>query len=152
MQFLTGDLLSSPCDVICHQVNCKGVMGSGIARQVRERFPDAYRVYREKYINCGPTLGTIDYVPCKNNKIVINMYAQDDYGFWQRQTNYEAFYRCLEAIDRACPIEATIGFPHSIGCVRGGASWRVIATMISEVLGYRGDKICIYRLEEKENG
>lgn len=77
------------------------------------------------------------------------MYAQDDYGYGERRTNYEAFYRCLEAIDRACPPDAVIGFPHSIGCDRGGATWRIIATMISTVLGYRKDKVQIYKLEDK---
>ena len=30
-----GDILHTEADVICHQVNCKGVMGAGLAKQIR---------------------------------------------------------------------------------------------------------------------
>lgn len=32
MTYYKGDLLKSPCNMICHQVNCQGVMGDGIAK------------------------------------------------------------------------------------------------------------------------
>ena len=32
-----GDLLASNCEVICHQTNCMGAMGSGIAKAIRAR-------------------------------------------------------------------------------------------------------------------
>ena len=32
-----GDILHTEADVICHQVNCKGVMGAGLAKQIRNQ-------------------------------------------------------------------------------------------------------------------
>ena len=32
-----GNLLEADVDVIMHQVNCKGVMGAGVARQIRQK-------------------------------------------------------------------------------------------------------------------
>ena len=32
-----GDILHTEADVICHQVNCKGVMGAGLAKQIRKK-------------------------------------------------------------------------------------------------------------------
>lgn len=40
------DIFKSGADIICHQVNCQGVMGSGIAKQVREKYPVVYRDYK----------------------------------------------------------------------------------------------------------
>lgn len=40
-----GNLLDSNCDYICHQVNCKGVMGAGIAKQIRDRWPWVFISY-----------------------------------------------------------------------------------------------------------
>ena len=40
--YKNGDLLESNCNFICHQVNCQGVMGSGIAKQIRNLFPFVY--------------------------------------------------------------------------------------------------------------
>ena len=42
-----GNLLDSNCDYICHQVNCQGVMNSGVAKQIREKWPEVY----ESYVN-----------------------------------------------------------------------------------------------------
>ena len=39
VNYVKGNLLESDCDYICHQVNCQGVMNSGIARQIREKWP-----------------------------------------------------------------------------------------------------------------
>ena len=39
--------MESGCNIICHQVNCQGVMGSGIAKQVREKYPNVYNSYKK---------------------------------------------------------------------------------------------------------
>lgn len=41
------DIFESDADVICHQVNWQGVMDSGVAKQVRERYPNAFEEYKE---------------------------------------------------------------------------------------------------------
>lgn len=42
-----GNLLQADTPMIAHQVNCQGVMGAGIARQIRKDFLTAgqYREY-----------------------------------------------------------------------------------------------------------
>lgn len=44
--YKVGDLLESDAPVIAHGCNTQGVMGAGIARQVRETFFDAYCTYK----------------------------------------------------------------------------------------------------------
>ena len=39
MKHIYGDIFLSNADAILHQVNCQGVMGSGVAKQVREKYP-----------------------------------------------------------------------------------------------------------------
>lgn len=43
----TGDLLAAPVEALVNTVNCKGVMGKGIALQFRKAFPESYTHYRE---------------------------------------------------------------------------------------------------------
>ena len=43
--YVKGNLLESDCNYICHQVNCQGRMGSGIAGQIREKWPIVYEMY-----------------------------------------------------------------------------------------------------------
>ena len=40
-----GNLLDAQTDVIAHQVNCQGVMGSGVAKQIKEKWPDVFKQY-----------------------------------------------------------------------------------------------------------
>ena len=48
---MNGDLLVAQeelnLDIICHQVNCQGKMNSGIAKQIREKWPVVYKKYSE---------------------------------------------------------------------------------------------------------
>ena len=149
--YVKRDLLDSNCDFICHQVNCQGVMNSGIAKQIREKWPEVYTQYLKKYVNADgysdKLLGEIQHVPVSNLKTVINMFAQENYGYdGHRYTSYDAFWNCLNLIKQTVPKGKTIGFPKKIGCDRGGANWPVILEMITEVLGVEY-KVFIYYLE-----
>ena len=158
VQFVKGNLLESNCDYICHQVNCQGKMNSGIAKQIREKWPIVYKNYMEKYniLNgvSGALLGDIqivglweDYYATDFHQSVINMFSQEHYGYdGRRYTSYDAFWNCLNLIKRTIPKGKTIGFPKKIGCDRGGANWPVILEMITEVLGVEY-KVFIYYLE-----
>ena len=152
--FHNGNILDSGADIICHQVNCQGAMNSGVAKAIRQKWPKVYTEYKAKcdyeeatvnnlygqyensidWSEC--LLGDIQVVLVEENKSVINMFAQQYYGYDQkRYTSYDAFWYCLGRIKRIINPEKTIAFPARIGCVRGGANWNVILTMIEEVLG-----------------
>lgn len=41
---IVGDLLKQDkVDIICHQTNCKGVMGAGIAFQIKRAYPEVFK-------------------------------------------------------------------------------------------------------------
>ena len=42
MKIKHGDILSVANGIIVHQVNAQGVMGSGLAKQIREKYPMAF--------------------------------------------------------------------------------------------------------------
>lgn len=139
-EYKKGNLLTSNCEYICHQVNCQGVMGSGIAKQIRETYPYVYTQYlalKDK-MSLKLMLGYIQIVPITAtdcSKHIINMFAQEYYGYDKKQyTSYDAFYNCLVKIKRWVPKGATIGFPYRIGSDRGGANWDVIESMIKSLL------------------
>ena len=155
--YLKGDLLDSNVDYICHQVNCRGRMGSGIAKQIRERFPEVYRVYSERYEDAlrvlrtpDLMLGSTDIVQIPGtNQHVVNMYSQRSYGYdGKRYTSYKAFKYILQELKKDIPTDCTIGFPKGIGCGLGGGNWKTISKMIEETLG-ESHEVYIYELEEK---
>lgn len=138
IEIKNGDLFTSNATYLCHQVNCMGIMGRGIAKSVREKFPNAY----EEYVKLCPhetapnekLLGVVQFVDC-GSKTIINMFAQITYGTTCRQTDYEAFRKCLKSIKNTVPVNQTIAFPFNIGCGLGGGNWELIQRLIKDVLG-----------------
>jgi len=45
IQVIAGSLLEASENIIVHQVNCQGAMGSGIALQLRNKYPLMYLSY-----------------------------------------------------------------------------------------------------------
>ena len=160
IRHVTGDLFQSDeIDVIAHQVNCRGVMGSGVARQVRQLFPLAFTLYKEQcdYHNqFGPNLlGRNQYVNAelRGRKIIVaNMFAQLDYGYDGKQyTSYDALRSCLRSLGAyARKRAAKIGLPYRIACDRGGADWDIVYGMICEEL--HDCEVTLFELSAKEGG
>ena len=165
--FRKGNLLDADVEYICHQVNCQGRMASGIAKSIKTKWHRVYEDYiakcdsvRNKIIEmCGSweshidasevLLGDIQLVPVEVDKTVINMFAQQHFGYdGKRYTSYDGFWSCLGKIREQVPYGSKIGFPDHIGCGLGGANWEVIKTMIWEALSEDYD-VYIYKLEEK---
>lgn len=147
IQIVQGNLLESDCDYICHQVNCQGKMNSGIAKQIREKWPIVYDEYAKAA--SFDQHGHIQLVHINDAYCVINMFAQRYYGYdGRRYTSYDAFWTCLGEIKNFVPKGSSIAFPGNIGCARGGANWPVIYAMIKEVLEQDYD-VYIYFYEEK---
>lgn len=135
LKFILGDITKSDANYICHQVNCQGAMGSGVAKAIKDKWPVVYTDYRRFYESNKSLLNEIQIVAVSTEQSVINMFAQEYYGYDRNQyTSYDAFWKCLNKIKNTVPKGSKIAFPSKIGCCRGGANWKVILTMISEVL------------------
>lgn len=145
--YKTGNLLESNCNIICHQVNCQGVMGSGIAKQIRDKWPEVFTRYQEYmnyFWNMGIATSSKHYLGqmqlCKvaDNKYVANFFSQDNYlprGVCH--THYEAFRICCKKLkshldDYAALKNAIIGFPYKIGCGLAGGDWSIISKIIED--------------------
>jgi O-acetyl-ADP-ribose deacetylase (regulator of RNase III) len=97
MLLSTMSLLEAKEDIIVHQVNCQGKMNSGIAKQIREKWPHAYEAYMGYYDFNGDDpkklLGTVRIVGVEPNKFVAHLFGQEHYGYdGRRYTSYDALY------------------------------------------------------------
>lgn len=98
VKIIDGDLLGANAQYICHQVNCKGRMGSGVAKQIRAKYPEVYDAYiclcNEGHNKKDPfwTFGQAQFVECHDGKTIVNMFAQSSYGYdGKLYTDYAAF-------------------------------------------------------------
>lgn len=138
IKIIDGDLFSTNAKYICHQVNCKGKMGSGVAKQIRAKYPQAYIAYKQKCDEEGKdpfwTFGHSQFVQC-DERVIVNMFAQSGYGYdGKLYTDYIAFQSCLNEIRNTVPDGETIAMPYKIGCGLGGGSWDTILSYIEQIL------------------
>lgn len=132
------NIFESGADVILHQVNCQGVMGSGVAKQVKERFPEVFRDYKElcdSMSDKSKLLGNVLSVCVDDTHWIVNIFSQDKFGYdGGCYTNYEALMRGFEHANKLV-CGKTIAIPYLIGCCRGGGSWNVVYPMIEKAFG-----------------
>lgn len=135
-----GNLLDSKADVIAHQTNCKGAFKSGVAAAIRQRYPvvaDAHKTYCGDNIIKGydssNLLGSIQPVQVSASQYIVNMFAQNNYGYdGRRYTSYDAMDSCLDRLMKFCldNNKKSIAIPRLMGCCRGGADWDIIKIMV----------------------
>jgi len=128
MRIIKGNILDIENGVICHQVNCLYVAGAGLAKQIKEAYPNWYLYYT----NTVATLGDISLYTPTQSLTIVNMYSQNKYGTEKRETNYSAFGSCLVKIWQEVKGNE-IYFPYGIGCGLGGGDWNIISQLIEDV-------------------
>ena len=129
------DIFKQKSDAIIHQCNCFGVMGGGIAKLIRDKYPEAAAA--DKQTKCGDKakMGHYSCVKANDGKYIYNLYSQFRYGVEKRHTDYEAFHNGLNGIHTHMKnLELkTASIPYNIGCGLGGGSWKVINAIIEDI-------------------
>lgn len=137
---LKGDLIALAkaglFDVIIHGCNCFNNMGSGIAKQIKKEFPEAWQADQETEKGSRDKLGdwTVAQYPEHQeypDLIVINLYTQFDYGYdGKDRLDYEALEYGFRWIDEY--YEGNVGIP-LIGCGLAGGDWSKVKEIINRV-------------------
>lgn len=135
-EYVTGNLLDAEADAIVHGVNCYGAMGAGIAKQIKEQFPQVYSVYKDTvdyYKNSSYLLGMQIAVSVtgKKYKRIINAFTERNYGKdGKRYVNYAALGEIFREIEKKYYNEV-IAIP-KIGAGLGGGDWNIIKQIIDD--------------------
>ena len=139
MEIIKGDVFDSflyPNSMVVHGCNAQGVMGSGVARVVRNNFPAAYYEYLRHHEEHGLKLGEVINVMVLPCRYVANAITQKFYGGdGKRYVSYQAIdeaFAVVRKLAQELEIE-TINYP-MIGAGLGGGDWNEIASIIDAQL------------------
>lgn len=124
-------------------------MGSGVALQVKQKYPSAYEEYLSECQN--KPLGLIQMVPQSDGHIICNMFAQDNYGYDGKQyTDTAALRSCFNTLKLfAATGKYSIAIPYKIGCCRGGADWdNEVYPIIEKLFSDESVNLEIWRLDK----
>lgn len=137
IEYVSGDLFNTSINTIVHGCNAQGVMGSGVARIIRNRYPEAYNTYKSIYNSATDKgldslpLGAVYYSE-SNNKVILHAITQKYYG--RSGTRYTSYDAIAEAMSRINSMSmSAIAMPR-IGSGLGGGNWNVIEAIIESEL------------------
>jgi O-acetyl-ADP-ribose deacetylase (regulator of RNase III) len=117
-------------DIIVHGCNCQNTMGSGIAKEIRARYPGVYQadtLATQQWRNPVAKLGNFStYTTIANGHpfVVINAYTQLHYlprGI--DHFEYESFYIILKKLESLGGVR--FGFPYIGMGLAGGNGFRI---------------------------
>ena len=162
---ISGNLLDFPthCEtdpdkyvginVIAHSCNCQNVMGAGIAKQIKNRYPKAFEADTERWGNEYNDGGNWRCQIGDYSKAVIetqwthlphatiyNLYTQSGYSTERRQVNYEYFWQAMKAMQEdllfnqhELNVRQVVGVPYGISCGLAGGNWKIIKAIIEDI-------------------
>lgn len=148
MHIVEGDMLKQSRGLIVHGCNAQGVMGGGVAAQIRTKYPVAYEQYKNLAMGEG-SLGTCQIVKVTEELFIGNCITQLFYGNDGRKyADIRAVRKSLDSAMFWCDLfEQPLHMPE-IGCGLGGLQWNEIAE-VAEVLEkkYPNVSVTLYRFK-----
>ena len=141
-------------DIIVHGCNCHCTMGAGIARQISDKYPQAYEADKQTTPGDKYKLGTATHAIAKDKNgrefFIINAYTQFGFAITndaksKDRFEYEAFQKLLDTWVDSPLAEARFGFP-MIGSGLAGGDERRITSMIrafSKEIAKKGGEVTL---------
>ena len=131
--------------IICHQINCRGVMGAGLAKRIREKFPQVYKDYMYAFKTGNLWLGNVLITSCVSKSLnrvyVASLCGQHNYGRDKQYTDYPAVEQCLKTVQyfKDHTLEKRgenlpVYIPFSMGCTLGGGDWFTVENIIKQFI------------------
>lgn len=149
MKAIEANLLDFPngINMIFHQANTENVMGAGIAKQIRERYPEAYKVDRDYFVPKGKDrLGHYTQALVNGDdtayKMVANLYGQmlNEDSIFGIRTNYfalrDALRDCLGNYNAFFSHydKPICGFPWLMSSNLGGGDFNIVRHIVEEAM------------------
>ena len=139
--FKTGNIFESRAQVITNPINCRGVMGAGLAKKFKLKFPAMYKDYKEKCQARKVELGK-PYLWEDENNIILNFPTKDH---WKSKSKLEDIEEGLLFIKENYKdwMIRSIAFP-ALGCGLGGLEWFEVSQLIFDIFKSEDETLTVF--------
>lgn len=128
INYIKGDLLSVKEGVIVHGCNSMGVMGAGVAKQIKKKYPDCFEFYYNVCRNEKAKLGTCHVWIGSRGPTIVNAITQDTVGRSERNVSYDAIDDMMRNLSNMG--FSVVNMP-MIGAGLGGGNWEIIEKILN---------------------
>ncbi len=129
IKFVDGNILDDESDALVNPVNCVGVMGKGLAKQFKERFPDNFEAYQRYCASKALQPGGVHaFYNQATEQMIFNAATKGD---WREHSNIQDITKVV--LNLAHKIKAhritSIAIPQ-LGCGLGGLKWEYVRPLL----------------------
>lgn len=152
VRYIEKDITSVEMGVIAHGVNCSGAMNSGVAKAIRNKWPQVYDRFKV-HPKGREVLGEVDFIYLIGEEIVVaNCYTQLFYGYGGgKYADSSAIARALYRVCQIADLQNYHVYIPRIGCGLGGLDWKMDVEPIVNELADVYKRINIYVCDLPEN-
>ncbi len=150
LEIVRGDIFESGAQALVNPVNCVGVMGKGLAKEFKKRFPDNYKFYQDnckfKVMRLGMSL-VYPIMYDESTKYVVNFPTK---YHWRDSSKIEYIEEGLiDLIETVRVFQIiSIAIP-ALGCGLGGLPWtQVRGTICAAMVDLPDAKVMVYPPKE----
>jgi len=141
IQLKSGNLLDSKCDILVNTVNCVGVMGAGIAKSFKDKYPRMFKQYKLDCEQGRYKPSTLIEYNETDGKIILNFATKDH---WMESSNIRWIVAGLDNLNKYLNgTTYSIAIP-ALGCNNGGLDWNVVKELIYSKLDNLNNEIELY--------
>lgn len=144
MKQFDGNIFDGQWDGMVHCANLHHVMGGGIARIIKEQYPEAYAADCATPDGAGK-LGTFSVALIeRDNRFfeIFNLYGQVGIGNnghpMERNARYDAVFNgvwriCENLVASKQDQAYTLAFPHGMASALAGGDWRIVSAILESI-------------------
>ena len=151
MNMEKGSILDIKKGIICHQVNCEGIMGVGLSKKIKEQYPDSYVDYMGAWMMGDLVVGNVIFSVIEDKRLyvahVCGQHKEDKRSNINRNTSYVGLINCFKSISSfSDKLKLPVYVPFDLGSRSGGGE----STSIMKVLTSNLSKATLLYDEDTE--
>ena len=126
------NIFESKSMALVNTVNCVGIMGAGLAKEFKLRFPEMFKDYVKKCNENKIKIGKLDIYKINDRKIIINFPTKDHWKYPSKLEYIEKGLNDFVKNYKSWNIKS-IAFPQ-LGCGKGGLKWNDVKYLMEKYL------------------
>ena len=128
---MNQDIFKSDAEALVNTVNCVGIMGKGLAKEFKKRYPEMFKDYRKKCENNQIKVGKLDLFKTLDH-LIINFPTKIHWKHHSRLEWIEAGLQYFEKNYKKWKIES-VAFPQ-LGTSHGKLEWNAVKPLMEQYL------------------
>ena len=156
MQLINKNIFDGEWHGMVHCANLYHTFGAGIAKQIKIKYPEAYKADCESTHGDKLKLGFFTFSDEVENKTIYNLYGQigigNDKNPLKRNCQYDFIHDgiwriCEFILDSKDDKPYCLAIPHGMGCGLAGGEWSIVYSILEYIESQFADiHFLIYQL------